>query len=152
MRSLGFFVLLVALVAGFGALFPPDAWYRGLPKPSWNPPDWVFPLVWGVLYLGIAVAGWRLWRAPSSPQRTVSLWLWGLQLLLNALWTPLFFGLHRPLWALCDLLALFAVLAATPGWFRHVSRPALWIFVVYTLWMLFALALTAAICVGGSFI
>ena len=145
MRSLAVFILLVAAVAGLGGLFTPDAWYAALIKPAWNPPGWLFGPVWGVLYLAIAVAGWRLWRSEPGVTRTVCLWLWAAQLLLNGAWTPLFFGLHQPRWALIDILALVAVIAASFGWFRQRSPLAAWLFVPYLLWVLFATALNMAL-------
>ncbi len=141
------FVLLVAVVAGTAAIWSPDAWYAGLHKPSWNPPGWVFGPVWGVLYLAIATAGWRLWQAEASVSRTVSMWLWTAQLALNAAWTPLFFGLHQPLVALLDILLLVAVIGASFGWFRQSSQLAAWLFAPYLLWVLFATALNAAIVI-----
>ncbi len=146
MRSLIVYLLLVIAVASIGTLVGPDAWYAALSKPSWNPPGWIFGPVWSVLYLAIAIAGWRLWRAtPHGPTRTVSLWLWSIQLVLNAAWTPLFFGLHQPLWALIDILSLVAIVAASFGWFRHCSPLAAWLFAPYLAWLLFATALNAAI-------
>ncbi len=144
MRSLVVFILLVVVVAGLGAFYGPDAWYAALSKPSWNPPGWLFGPVWSVLYLGIAVAGWRLWESERGVTRTVCLWLWATQMLLNGLWTPLFFGLHQPLWALIDILALVAVVAASFGWFRQRSVLAAWLFAPYLAWLLFATALNAA--------
>jgi tryptophan-rich sensory protein len=145
MRSLLVFLAVVFAVAGFGSLFPPDAWYAALLKPQWNPPGWVFGLVWSLLYPAIAVAGWHLWRAESSPQRTISGWLWATQLVLNASWTPLFFGAHLPVVALAVVLALLTVIAAAIAWFYRVSRWAAWLFVPYGAWVLVALALNAAI-------
>jgi tryptophan-rich sensory protein len=145
MRSLLVFLVVVIALAGIGGLFPPDGWYAALFKPSWTPPGWVFGLVWGLLYPAIAVAGWRLWRAEPSPERTISGWLWAIQLVLNAAWSPLFFGAHLPLVALAVVLALFAVIAAALPWFRRVSPLAAWLFVPYGAWIMVAIALNAAI-------
>ena len=67
----------------------PDAWYVALKKPTWNPPNWVFGPVWTVLYIMIAIAGWYAWRAEGLG-RLVSVWAIGL--ILNGLWSFLFFG------------------------------------------------------------
>lgn len=147
MRALLLIVLLVVLVAALAGLCRPDAWFQHLVKPSWNPPGWVFGPVWALLYGAIAVAGWRLWQAEPSTARTASLWLWATQMALNAAWTPLFFGLHLPLWALVDILALGAVITASFGWFRHVSPLAAVLFVPYVVWIGFATALNAAIVI-----
>ena len=149
MRSFAVFLLLVLAVAAPGALFPPDVWYAQLVKPSWFPPNWLFAPVWGLLYLAITVAGWKLWFAEPGPTRRMALILWGAQLVLNGLWSPLFFGLHQPLWALVDILTLLAVLAASPGWFRHLSPLAAWLWLPYGLWVAYATALNAALVIGN---
>ena len=82
-------------------LTAPDDWYEGLAKPSFNPPNWIFGPVWTGLYLPIAVAGWRLWcRAPASS----AMRLWFAQMGLNWLWSPTFFGLQAPTFALIIIL------------------------------------------------
>ncbi len=75
-----------------GALFPPGKWYEDLNKPTWTPPNWLFPVAWTTLYLLIAGAGAR---AAVSPDNAVAMALWALQVALNGLWTPVFFGLRR---------------------------------------------------------
>jgi translocator protein len=145
MRSLLVFLMVVIALAGLGGFFPPDGWYAALLKPGWTPPGWVFGVIWGLLYPAIAVAGWRLWQAEPSPERTISGWLWAIQLVLNAAWSPLFFGAHLPLVALACVLGLLAVLAAALAWFRRVSPLATWLFVPYAAWILVAIALNAAI-------
>ncbi|MDO8943474.1 MAG: TspO/MBR family protein, partial [Desulfobacterales bacterium] len=103
------FVILVVVTAGSGVFFKPGEWYRGLSKPFWTPPNWLFGPVWSVLYIMIAVAGWLVWRAdPGSP----ALWLWGLQLLLNGAWSWLFFGRRRMDLAFADLVAMWLTIAA----------------------------------------
>jgi benzodiazapine receptor len=109
MISLVVFLALVAAAALIGGQFQTGAWYEALRKPAWTPPDLVFPIVWSALYVMIAVAGWRVWRAPAGRTRTIALALWGGQLVLNAAWSWIFFGLHRPGWALLELIALLAV-------------------------------------------
>ena len=89
-----FLVFLGACVAAgsTGALFPPGAWYEKLEKPPWVPPNWAFPVVWNILYLLIAFAGMRVAGADGSEYAMA---FWALQIALNALWTPIFFGLRR---------------------------------------------------------
>ena len=120
-------------------------WYRSLRKPSYQPPSWVFGPVWTVLYGAIAYAGYRTWRLPRSRQRTRALALWGLQLGLNAAWTPLFFAARRPRAALVDLLALDA---SVLGYLRAIARRdrrAAIATAPYAGWLGFATALNAAI-------
>lgn len=86
------FLAACAAAAATGSMFRPGRWYAGLKKPSWNPPNWVFPVVWSVLYLLIAASAARVAGAPGS---AYAMAFWGLQIALNTLWTPVFFGLRR---------------------------------------------------------
>jgi benzodiazapine receptor len=141
--ALGIFVALVGIAAFFGAQFQPGSWYEGLQKPPLNPPSWVFGPVWSVLYLAIAVAGWLVWRArPASPG---PLTLWGGQLVLNAAWSLLFFGLHLPSLALLDILLLLGLLIATTTAFLRVRIMAGALFLPYTAWVGFAAYLNAGL-------
>ena len=141
--ALGIFVALVALVAVFGAQFEPGSWYDGLRKPPLNPPNWVFGPVWSVLYLSIAVAGWLVWRArPASAKPLV---LWGSQLVLNAAWSLLFFGLHLPSLALVEIVLLLAMLLATTVSFFGVRPLAGVLFLPYAAWVSFAAYLNAGL-------
>ena len=140
---LGVFVFLVGLAAAFGAQFQPGPWYGGLQKPPLNPPNWVFGPVWSVLYLAIATAGWLVWR--TRPESPIPLTLWTAQLILNAAWSYLFFGLRRPGAALLEILILLVVLVATTTMFFRVGRVQGALFLPYTLWVTFAAYLNAGI-------
>lgn len=142
-RSLFPFLLLVALAASFGAYFQPGAWYEALRKPPLNPPNWVFGPVWTLLYVAIAVAAWRVWRAQSGPSAALA--LWGAQLVLNALWSFLFFGLEQSGLALVDIAALLAVLVLTTFAFLAIDRTAGLLFVPYVAWVAFASYLNAGL-------
>jgi benzodiazapine receptor len=137
--SLLVLIALVALVAVFGAQFEPGAWYSQLQKPDWNPPSWVFGPVWTALYLGIAVAGWLVWR--ETRRVGPALQLWGLQLVANGLWSWLFFGLHRPGLALIDIAVLLCLIVSFVIASRRYSVVASWLFVPYAIWVGFAAAL-----------
>ena len=142
LAALAGFVAL-AFVPTLGAVVArPDAWYQGLAKPSWNPPPWVFGPVWTLLYATLGLAAWRVWRR-SGWSRPLA-W-WGLQLLLNAAWTPVFFGAHRVALALVVVLLLLAAILAfmAAAWRRH--RLAAWLFAPYAAWVAFAATLNAAI-------
>ena len=141
--SLVVFVALVALAASTGAMFEPGAWYEQLSKPSWNPPNAIFGPVWTVLYIGIAVAGWLVWRA--SGRMVIALQFWIAQLVLNWMWSFLFFGLHRPDLALVDIVLLLATIFAFIVTARRQSRVASWLFVPYAAWVSFATALNFTI-------
>jgi len=123
----------------------PGDWYRGLNKPWFNPPDWIFGPVWTLLYCAMGVAAWLVWRKGSGQALVWALSLFMLQLVLNALWTPLFFGMHRPGVALLDIGALWLAIGVTALAFYPISRAAALLFVPYWLWVSFATLLNASI-------
>ena len=129
----------------FGEGRPDGAWFQALKKPWFQPPNYLFGPVWTVLYGMIAYSGYRVWKQPASPGRTRALKLWGAQLALNALWTPLFFGAQRPDLALVDIVALDAAVLAYAATAAKVDRPAAGLMVPYMGWIAFATALTSAI-------
>ena len=128
-----------------GAFFPPGEWYQSIAKPSWTPPGWLFGPVWTVLYALMAVAAWRVWRTAPAPARSLALGLMLAQLVLNAAWSPLFFGLRSPALAFVDICALWLALVWTMVAFRRVDAPAGWMLVPYLAWVSFALVLNGAI-------
>ena len=142
-KSLLAFLVVTFAAAALGSLSMPDAWYAALNKPSFNPPNWIFGPVWTVLYVLIAVAGWRVWKQAGGWCGALSLWL--LQLVLNAMLTPLFFSMHRIDLALIDIAALVLVLIATIVAFFKRDRLAAWMLVPYLSWVSFATLLTASI-------
>ena len=136
-------VVAVAVLGGLAASSSAET-YRALELPPFAPPSWLFGPVWTVLYVMIALAGWRAWRAGAGAGAVV---LWGLQLALNLAWTPLFFAADRYGWALVDIVALLVAIAATIAAFRRTSGLAAWLMVPYAAWVAFATALNAAIVV-----
>jgi tryptophan-rich sensory protein len=124
--------------AATGAMIQPGAWYDGLNKPSWTPPRWVFPVAWTSLYFLISLAGMRIGHAPGSTQATA---LWSLQIALNTLWTPIYFGLHRIRAAMVVMVCLWlSVFLATISFFG-VDFLAGVLFLPYLLWVSIAGAL-----------
>lgn len=147
-RALPLFVggcLLVGATAGLATVEGVRTWYPTVVKPSWTPPDAVFGPVWTVLYVAMGFAAWRVWARGPSPRVARALTLFGVQLGLNAAWSPIFFALHRPDVALAVIVALDVALAGTILAFRRVDRAAAIVLVPYLLWCLFATALNAAI-------
>jgi benzodiazapine receptor len=123
-----------------------STWYAALAKPSFQPPGWVFGPVWITLYTLMGIAAWRVWeRREQSPAARRALGLFLGQLVLNAVWTPVFFGAHKLGLALAILLALAGTVALTIHAFRRVDRVAAWMLAPYLLWVLFASVLNAAI-------
>lgn len=114
--SLAGFVALCFVVAAAGAVVTATSvenWYAGLAKPAFNPPDWVFGPVWAVLYLMIAVAGWRVWRQRGESGAWLALGTWGVQLSLNLTWSLLFFGARMIGAALAEIVVLLAAILLT---------------------------------------
>ncbi|ALN72582.1 TspO/MBR family protein [Aureimonas sp. AU20] len=135
--------LLVSLGGGFwiGQIARPDGWFRHLAKPWFNPPDWLFAPVWSVLYVLIAVAGWRAFRAGNGKALTA----WIIQMALNFLWPPLFFNAHATLPALIVILGLLAAILIFLARVGTRDRVAFWCFVPYAMWVSYATLLNAAI-------
>ena len=134
-----------AVVGGgvaIGFLTAPGEWYAGLAKPPFNPPNWVFAPVWTVLYVLIAVAGWRTFERDRSswPMK-----LWWAQLVLNFLWSPAFFAAHRIGLALLVILLLLAAILAFLVMSWRQSRVAAWLFAPYAAWVAFAAVLNGSI-------
>ncbi|MDD3178827.1 MAG: tryptophan-rich sensory protein [Opitutaceae bacterium] len=123
----------------------PDAWYALLQKPSWNPPGWVFGPVWTALYILMGVAAWLVWRRGGFRVHRRPLGLFLIQLALNALWTPLFFGLHSPALAFVDIVALWLAIVATLAAFRSIHRGAALLLTPYLAWVSFAAILNFTI-------
>jgi len=128
-----------------GAIFRPGEWYESLAKPSWRPANWLFAPVWTVLYISVAVAGWMVWRDGGWPGAAGPLAMFALQLALNAAWTPLFFGLHRPDLAFYEIVVLWLSIAATITFFYPLSKPAALLLVPYLAWVTFAAALNFSV-------
>lgn len=136
------FLGLVFLASITGAVFRPGDWYRRLDKPGWTPPDFLFPLAWGLLYVLMAYAAWRVWAAAGLG---LALGLWGLQLVLNAGWSAVFFGLKRPSVAFVELIGLWLAIAATIVAFVNIDGIAAWLMAPYLAWVSFAAALNLEI-------
>ena len=120
-------------------------WYPGLVKPAWTPPSWLFGPVWMLLYLMMAVAAWLVWWKAGLPAARGALALFLVQLLLNAAWTPIFFGMRSPGGGLVVIALLWVALAATTAAFFRKVPLAGWLLVPYLAWVTYALALNAAI-------
>lgn len=137
-----FLALGGGLVIGF--VFSPGQWYGGLAKPEFNPPPWLFGPVWTLLYVMIAIAGWRVWQRVRTgwPMR-----VWWGQMALNFLWTPVFFGAHRTDLALIIILLLLAFIIAFIATTWKRDRLASWLFVPYASWVAFASVLNGSIWV-----
>jgi translocator protein len=122
-----------------------DSWYDQLEKPVFNPPSWVFGPAWTFLYALIGVALWLVLRHRPGVERTTALGLFALQLVLNAAWTPIFFGAQDPTAALVEIVVLVFVLAVTVVSMWRVDRRAGWLMLPYLAWVVFATVLNGSI-------
>ncbi|WP_405059559.1 tryptophan-rich sensory protein [Kribbella sp. NBC_01505] len=138
------FVAAAVATALIGVLAVTDTaeQYKSLDQPSWAPPSWLFGPVWTVLYALIAISGWLVWRRTGWSAELVP---FAVQLVLNAVWTPLFFGFGLRGLALIDIALLWLAIAWTVVRFRGRSGVAVWLLVPYWLWTTFAAALNAAV-------
>src|SRR3954467_2018708 len=133
--------LLVAFAAAaVGGLASASAgdFYRGLIRPSWAPPGWLFGPVWSVLYALTGVAAWLVWRARGFGGARSALLVFVVQLAVNALWTWLFFVWRQGGLAFAEILLLLALIVATIGLFWRANRLAAVLLVPYLLWVSFA--------------
>lgn len=139
--GLALFVGASFAAAGVGSLFTTPAipgWYASLRKPSWTPPNWLFGPVWSVLYVAMGTAAWLVWRERGFAGARLALTLFFAQLILNALWSILFFGRKTPGAALVEIAFLWVAVFATMAAFWQISRAAGWLFVPYLWWVTFA--------------
>ena len=127
------FVAAAFVAASSGALFKPDDWYQSLRKPGWTPPPWVFPVVWTPLYLMIAISGWLAWQAGGLA--TIAFAFYAAQLVFNAAWSGLFFGMRRADLAFVDMLLMWFTIVGTIIGFAQVSETAAWLLAPYLLWV-----------------
>lgn len=140
---------LVPEVVGFGGSFfvtNSIGWYQTLNKPFFNPPDWIFAPVWAVLYLLMGIAIFLIWlRGFADKLGKVALACFILQLIFNAIWTPIFFGAKQPLIAFGDIILLWLAIAATIICFSRINKISAILLVPYLLWVSFAAVLNASI-------
>lgn len=134
-------VLLAAGLAGLGT-DTESAWFGGLDRPAFYPPDWAFGVAWTILYPAIAVAAILTWRAVAPPARPRLAMLLAANGLLNAAWTWLFFTLQAPVAAGIEITVLLVTIVALAAWAWRRSWPAVGVFAAYGAWVAFAGALT----------
>jgi benzodiazapine receptor len=136
---------LTFIAALTGVFVKTGGWYAGLVKPAWNPPSWLFGPVWTTLYIMMAVAAWLVWREGGWKAQRRPLTVYLVQWLLNALWTPLFFGLRQPGLAFAEITVLLVMVLTTGVVFWQVRRAAGLLLVPYMAWVAFATVLNFTI-------
>lgn len=146
MRKYLSLLLFLLIVLGGGTLIGwatlPGEWYAALAKPPFNPPNWIFGPTWSVLYVLIAIAGWRTWRREPSG---TAMKLWVAQLILNFCWSPAFFGAQQIGLALIIIAAMEIAILAFIVAVRKIDRISACLFAPYAAWVAFATLLNASI-------
>ncbi|MDX7953727.1 tryptophan-rich sensory protein [Lichenihabitans sp. Uapishka_5] len=137
------FLAASVVAASSGVVFRPPPWYRSIAKPRWTPPNWVFPAVWTPLYGLIALSGWLVWR--HGGLAPLPFGFFAAQLVFNALWSALFFGLRRPDLAFVDLVLLWLSILATLVSFASIDGVAAVLLVPYLAWVTVAGALNVEV-------
>lgn len=138
--------MVIVLGVGFwiGQLSAPGEWYQNLEKPFFNPPSWLFGPVWSALYVLIAIAGWRIWMADRG---STAMKFWFAQMLLNWIWSPVWFIAHMPWLAFAIIVALLGTIIGFIATARRQDKLAAWLFAPYLAWVAFASALNLSIAI-----
>jgi tryptophan-rich sensory protein len=142
--SLALFLLLVVAASLTGSGFDTGEWYDvTMKRPSIAPPGWLYAVIWALVYVLMAFAAWKVWLTQHYARLGALIW-WVLLLVLNIGWSVLFFGWHRPGWALPLVglavgIAIFCIKA-----FRPLSREAAWLMTPYLAWIIFLCAFNLA--------
>jgi len=145
--------IAIPLLAGFiGSLFTSPSiksnWYEILAKPALVPPNWIFPVVWTILFILMGLAFYLVWLKPEHPKFRQAYLLFALQLILNVGWSIIFFYLQKPSWALLEIIPLWIAILYTLLTFKKINRWAGWLILPYLLWVTFATYLNYGIALG----
>ncbi len=156
MKKIKILPLIVSLSVCFsaaiiGSIFTVEAiptWYTTLNKPLFNPPNWVFGPVWSILYLMMGISLYLVWQKEVSKKvKQKGLLFFFSQLILNALWSIVFFGLHSPLIAFLVIIVLWILIFLTIKNFLLISKPAGYMLIPYLVWVSFASLLNFSIAI-----
>jgi len=141
-----FVCLLTGVLGSFATRDSLKTWYADLAKPFFVPPSWAFGVVWPILYAMMGISVFLIWSRGTTERRVrVALGLFALQLVLNGLWTPIFFGLRMMALALIEIVLLWMVILMTTRAFWRISKTAAYLLLPYLAWVGFAIALNAAL-------
>lgn len=137
---------LAGIIGSFFTSSSVSNWYLTLNKPFFNPPSWVFGPVWITLYLMMGISLYIVWNGGlRNKHAKIAITIFGIQLLLNSLWSILFFGLQSPLSAFIEIVLLWGAILATIIYFYRISKIASYLLIPYFLWVSFAAVLNLAI-------
>jgi tryptophan-rich sensory protein len=141
-------ILVVFSAAFIGSLFTTSSiatWYAFINKPSFSPPNWLFAPAWSLLYILMGIAAFLIWQKRDNPKVKQALRFYGIQLVLNALWSIIFFGMHNPGLAFLEIIFLWLFILITLIKFYKINKTAGLLFVPYILWVSFASILNFAV-------
>lgn len=135
-------LIIVYGVAAVGGLFTSNEinsdWYNSV-RPIITPPNWVFPIVWNILFFLIGVSLFMAWtKSKNEKTKREVAWVFGVNLILNIIWSILYFGMHNPLWAFIDILLLMISIASMIFISWKVSKISSWLLLPYLIWIYFA--------------
>jgi len=144
--------ILICQGAGVvGSLFTSPAistWYATIQKPSFNPPNWIFAPVWTLLFLLMGISLYLMWeKGLENKKAKTAFFIFGVQLILNILWSILFFGLQSPLYAFIEIIILWLAILLTIISFYKISKPAAYLLLPYIIWVSFASVLNFSILI-----
>jgi tryptophan-rich sensory protein len=143
-KKLAISIALPFIASAAGTLFTSTyGWYEYISKPAFSPPNWVFGPVWTTLYLLMGISLYIIWNSKAKKKKALT-W-YGIQLFLNAIWTPIFFGLQSPTLAFIDILLLWTAILITIISFSKISKKASYLLIPYIIWVTFAAILNLAI-------
>ncbi len=131
--------VILGLSGGFFSVSEIPGWYAQLQRPSWNPPNWIFPPVWTLLFVMMGISLFLVWKN-NAPVRVkkMAIMIFSIQLLLNILWSYVFFKQHTMGWALAEIIILWIAILLTIFAFGKISSLAAWLLVPYISWVSFA--------------
>ncbi|MEZ6097060.1 MAG: TspO/MBR family protein [Pirellulaceae bacterium] len=135
----------VAAIGGFATASSVTGWYQELNKPTWNPPNWIFGPVWTVLYALMAISAWRVWKSGSFAETRFALSVFSVHLIVNMLWSIMFFGWKQVGWAAIEIWVLWGMIGWLTVLFYRKDRLAALMMLPYLIWVSFAAFLNLTI-------
>lgn len=140
--------LLIGFLSGVSTSENISGWYSTLEKPFFNPPNWIFGPVWTFLYILMGFSAGSVWKSKAPEiQKKKSLFVFGSQLVVNGLWSILFFGMQNPFLAFIDIIILLILIVYTIRLFKPINRMSSWLLYPYLVWVSFASVLNLSIIV-----
>ncbi|NMB71974.1 MAG: tryptophan-rich sensory protein [Bacteroidales bacterium] len=135
--------LLIGIISGM-ATSKTDGWYDSLIRPSFNPPGYLFGIVWPTLYILMGISLYLVWKSEPGSLRNIALWVFAIQMVLNFLWSFIFFRFHLIGWAFVEILLVWVSIVVMIIVFMRINRAAGFLQIPYLLWVTFASVLNGA--------